>query len=129
MALQRLDVERLDFGFQVDGAPRPNLLEGLDLSIWKGAVVGEPGSEAILSFSNQGSRGWIVRGDDVVHFIGRPDERGDWTRGEVLVTTERALNARGMALDTFCSLDSRSALRETAGAAPAHEQPRAAAAA
>lgn len=117
--LSRLSVERRSFGFFVDGAPRPGLLEGLDLTVWKGIVAGDPSSEAILSFSNQGSRGWIVRGGEVVHFIGRPDASGSWVDGEVLVTTETALNERGMALGSFCSLDSPvGPLRETARSTP-----------
>jgi len=59
--LTRLFVERYGFRFRVDGERRPDLLEGLDLSIWTGTVFGEPESEVMLSFSTYVSRGWRRR--------------------------------------------------------------------
>ncbi len=103
--LTRLFVERYGFRFRVDGERRPDLLEGLDLSIWTGTVFGEPESEVMLSFSTYGSRGWLRRGGMLVHFIPLPDEGGNWAAGSVLATTEESLNRQGRRLQSFCGLD------------------------
>ena len=36
--LRKIDLNRLKFGFQVDGRPAPGLLSGLNLSVWTGTV-------------------------------------------------------------------------------------------
>lgn len=103
LELRRISVERCQFGFQVDGRPAGDLLEGLDLTVWKGSVVGLPDSDVMLSFSTHGSRGWIQTGSELVHLMPRPDASGDWGSGDVLVATERAMNAAGNALASDCS--------------------------
>ena len=43
-----------------------------DLSIWKGAILGDEDSSAFLSFSSHGCRGWIRYSnspDDIVHLV------------------------------------------------------------
>src|SRR5262245_47917678 len=47
--LKRVNLDRLGFGFQVNGQPAPGLLDGLDLSVWVGGVAGEGGSAAVVS--------------------------------------------------------------------------------
>ena len=42
--LQRVSINRCKFGFRVDDEPRPDLLDGLGLTIWSGTVVGSPNS-------------------------------------------------------------------------------------
>ncbi|MFT7677473.1 MAG: hypothetical protein ACI8QC_001451 [Planctomycetota bacterium] len=103
LELRRISVERCKFGFQVNGEPAGDLLAGLDLSVWKGSVVGLPKSDVMLSFSTHGSRGWIHMGSELVHLMPRPDASGDWGSGDVLVATERAMNAAGNALDSDCA--------------------------
>jgi hypothetical protein len=100
--LVRLDLERLKFRYYVDGAERQDLLLGTDLSVWKGAVRGEPTSHAMLSFSQLGAQGWIATGDELVHLTPRPDAAGNWWNGDVLMASERALNDAGMRLDNLC---------------------------
>ena len=102
--LRRIDHERMGFRFHVDGAPRADLLDGLDLSIWKGSIAGLPGSDAMLSFSHVGAQGWIHTGSELVHLITRPAANGDWQSGDVLVVEESELNARGMALANDCNV-------------------------
>ena len=45
LQLERIDLTRLTFGLSVDGQPAPGLLEGLELSVWRGNVVGEADSQ------------------------------------------------------------------------------------
>ncbi len=103
LELARVRHERLKFGFTVDGAPRPDLLQGLDLSIWKGGVRGEPGSEVHLSFARTGAQGWIRRGTTLVHVLPRPDANGDWSRGDALMMSEDALGRAGLFFDGTCN--------------------------
>ena len=106
--LERIDVERFGFRFQVDGAPREDLLRELDLSLWKGHVVGEPHSEVRLSFSRVGSRGWISRpasADGTVHLLPQPSANGSWEGGEVLLTSDGELARKGSTLGAFCQTE------------------------
>lgn len=103
LELDPIDLERRRFGFQVDGRERADLLSGLDLSVWKGAVAGEPGSELMLGFSSEGTRGWIRRGSELVHLVARPGAAGSWREGEVLLVTEAALNAAGLRPPLECA--------------------------
>ena len=106
--LVRLSVERRKFGFNVDGLPRPDLLDGLDLSIWRGEVAGDPHSSVMLSFSRSGCHGWIQRENSLVHLMPEADMNGDWHLGGAFFVTERSLNRAGMKLDGFCSYDQTS---------------------
>ncbi|MFT5049540.1 MAG: hypothetical protein ACI8QZ_000933 [Chlamydiales bacterium] len=103
--LTRIDVERIGLRFFADGEARPELLETLDLSLWKGTVVGDPQSEVRLSFSNYGTRGWIERAGELIHFLPRANDDGSWFGAGVLVTTERELARRGETLGTFCETE------------------------
>jgi len=102
LELTRISVDRRGFRFYVDGFPRTDLLQNLDLSLWKGTVVGDPASEVRLSFSNFGSQGWVSHGGQLVHLIARPDADGSWFAGDVLLVTERSLGERGMQLSQYC---------------------------
>lgn len=101
--LVRIRHERMKFGFVVDEIARPDLLSGLDLSLWKGTVRGVADSEVNLSFATTGPQGWVRVGGRTMHVLPRPDAAGDWTRGDALVVEETVLNARGMRLDSSCS--------------------------
>jgi len=102
LELVRISVERRAFGFRVDGRERPDLLQGLDLSLWSGVVAGERDSTVMLSFSNTGCSGWIARSGQLVHVIARPDDTGSWVDGDVLFTTEASLNRQGRRLEFGC---------------------------
>ncbi|MBL8862803.1 MAG: zinc-dependent metalloprotease [Planctomycetes bacterium] len=101
--LVRVRHERLGLAFTVDGAPRPELLRGLDLSLWKGVLVGVEGSEVRLSFARTGPAGWIRADGRLHHVLPRPDALGDWTRGDALVVEESALNRAGHRHQGGCS--------------------------
>jgi Metallo-peptidase family M12 len=103
--LRRLDLARLGFGFQVNGLPAPGLLSGLELSAWRGVVRGESGSEAVVSFSREGSFGWVASGGEIVHLLPRAGAGGDWSAYEVLLARETDLNAAGLSLGDFCGVD------------------------
>jgi hypothetical protein len=95
--LTRIRQERMKFRYYVNGSEQTNLLDGLDLSIWKGSVRGIDGSEVMLSFSHVGTQGWIQIGSELVH------AQGDWWSGDVLLVSEDALNRRGLRLDSICA--------------------------
>ena len=103
LRLERLSVARRRFGFQVDGQARADLLDALDLSVWKGEIEGEPGSVVMLGFSDYGSRGWIQRAGELVHFMPQPDASGDWRNAVVLVQTEAEMNSLGFVLEDTCA--------------------------
>ncbi len=105
LELTRIRPERLGFRYYVDGLEAGDLLGATDFSIWKGEVVGEEGSDVLLSFSHVGSHGWIDSGGERIHLSARPDAAGDWWNGDVLMVTERTLNAAGMSLDTLCGAE------------------------
>jgi len=109
LQLERIDLGRLGLGFFVDGEARPDLLEGLDLSLWKGTVVGEANSEVRLSFSSFGSRGWIKHGDELIHLSASPDEDGGWFESIVVATTESRLRRDGEVLGQFCGVETNAA--------------------
>ena len=108
--LSRQSVERLRLGFYVDGAPAGDLTEGLDLSIWRGNVSGEPGSEVYLSFSNSGCRGWIQSADELIHLMPQPDANGNWQASTAMLVSEATLQDLGNSLGGFCEYDSETPL-------------------
>ena len=56
-----------DAVLRVDGVDRPVDEVLGDLSLWRGSMRDEPGSRVFLSFSVQGSSGWIQRGDGTTY--------------------------------------------------------------
>lgn len=104
--LRRLDLERYKYGFQVNGEARTDLLEGLDLSVWVGTVVGESNSDVMLSFSTVGSRGWMKRESGLVHLMPKPGEGDDWFDTTSILITEASLIDANGALNTFCESNS-----------------------
>jgi hypothetical protein len=113
LALQRIDLDRLGFQFQVNGLDAPGLLDGLDLSVWTGDVIGKPGSEVVLSFSNHGTRGWVNSGTELVHLLPQPDAVDGWARSHSIVASDEELLALGMSVDDFCGLDTLDSARDT----------------
>lgn len=105
LSLERIDLARRKFGFFVDGQPRADLLDDLELSVWKGTVAGEADSEVLLSFSRRGTRGWIRSQGDLVHLMPTPDAAGDWEKGSTILVTEVELIQRGNSLGEFCGFD------------------------
>ena len=118
LELRRIDLARRNFGFRVDGVPAPNLLEGLDISVWTGTVRGAPGSEVVLSFSNRGTRGWVNTGAELAHLMPQPGMGGNWDESVTIVATEEALRDIGMEPRLECDLEDLPA-RADAAAKPA----------
>ncbi|MBI1382399.1 MAG: hypothetical protein GC161_15080 [Planctomycetaceae bacterium] len=106
LRLQRVDLDRLHFGWRVDGVAVPDLLAGLDLSVWTGTVEGRPGSEAMLSFSNRGARGWWSDGTSLMHLVPTAGEGGDWGRAGAWIASEAELRELGMEVRFECATDS-----------------------
>ncbi len=96
LILTQVDLDRLKFGFQVDGRPANDLLEGLDLSVWIGSIAGEPGSEAVLSFSNRGTRGWISDGEQLTHLLPQAENNESWENARTWVASEERLRQLGV---------------------------------
>lgn len=105
LELDQVDLDSLRFGFQVDGEPVPGLLEGLDLSVWTGTILGTDGSEAVVSFSNRGVRGWVTDGATLSHLLPEPGPSNDWSRSEVWLTSEQGLRELGVENDFQCGLE------------------------
>ena len=106
--LTAFDLDGLRLGFRVDGLPAPKLLDGLELSVWTGAIAGEPGSEALLALSAQGVWGWVRGAGDApeqtVHVLSRP-EGGDWSFAPVVLATEQQLAERGQQPGPLCATE------------------------
>ncbi len=81
LLLKRVDLAPLDGVVHVDGRPVPPQTARIDLSLWKGSVVGEPNSDVFLTFSTVGSRGWIRRDGGLVHLLAERSPERD--RGPV----------------------------------------------
>ncbi len=103
--LRRIDLARLGFGLRVDDAPWPDWESQLALSVWRGGVVGDPGSDVVLSFSRYGSRGWLQTRGTTHHLIAEPDRGGDWRSSTSRLRTESELRAGGRGLRDFCRYD------------------------
>ncbi|MGB0330235.1 MAG: zinc-dependent metalloprotease [Planctomycetota bacterium] len=96
LELERLNLTRRRFGVHVDGALVPDLIDGLDLSVWKGRIAGDDHSDVMLGFSNAGSRGWIRSRDGLVHLLTMPHEDGSWRAAPGVLVTEEDLNLQGL---------------------------------
>ncbi len=116
LALEKVDLDRLGFGFQVDGQPAPGLLDGLDLSVWLGKVVGDSSSEVVLSFSTRGARGWVTTAGEVTHLMPQPGFGNDWSDGYSVVAREVDLTERGLSLGDFCGAEQLDAEAQAVGA-------------
>jgi hypothetical protein len=104
LLLTRVPHELHGFNFLVDGQPAP-LLDGLDLSVWKGTVQGAPDSDVLLSFSNAGTRGWVKAGGELVHYLPQPGADGSWQHGYVIAATDEELLALGATPDFECQAE------------------------
>lgn len=102
LELERIEHERFEWGFHVDGQPRPGLLDSSSLSVWKGRLADKPGSDALLAFSHYGVHGWIDTGAELVHLVSRPAPGGDWTAADVLLVEEASLAAARAASPHDC---------------------------
>lgn len=106
LALERVDLAKLHFGIQVDGAPSPNALDDSDLSVWMGKVDGDADSDVAIAFSRFGSRGWIRSASETVHLIATPDvSRRGWSNAHTVMVSESSLEAHGRSLGDFCRID------------------------
>jgi len=115
--LERVDLERLELGFFVDGRAADGLLDGLALSVWTGTVVDARASDVVLGFSHRGVSGWIEAAGTRTHLLPRAGA-GGWAASEVLIADEEQLAARGLTLPAdYCDLD------ELAARGGAHTSP------
>jgi len=105
LELSKVNLDRLGFGYQVDGQPAPDLRDGLDLTVWMGKVAGQPQSEAVLGFSQRGTSGWVRASGELVHMLPRSGAGGDWTNPEFLLALDRDLVDMGFDLGAYCGLD------------------------
>ncbi len=96
LELERIDLERRRFGFQVDGAAAPDALDGLHVSVWKGHIAGDPFSDVMLGFSHYGSRGWIRSRDGLIHVLPTQNADGSWFGAPAILKFEADLNAAGI---------------------------------
>ncbi len=104
LELERIDVARRRFGVQVDGAPAPEILDGLSLSVWKGRITGDDNSDVLLGFSNVGSRGWIRSREGLVHLLAMPHPDGSWRAAPGVLVTELDLNLQGLFHQGACEV-------------------------
>lgn len=105
-------------GVRFDGPADPSL------SLWSGRILGMPGSEAFLSFSRHGCRGWFGVPGRLLHLLPEVGPRGDWSRATARIVTEDLVAASGGRPELTCrTLDphqtSSPARRTPGSAAPA----------
>jgi hypothetical protein len=111
VALTRVRHETMGFAYHVDGVAAPGLLDGADLTVWTGSMIGAPQSEVLLSFSHFGSRGWIHAGGELVHFLPQTDASGSFADGPVFLASEAELRALGAAPNFDCRSETLQGLR------------------
>jgi hypothetical protein len=100
--LRRIDLNRMKFGFQVDGTPAPGLLESIEISVWTGTVAGQPDSDVLISFSNVGVRGWVNDGTELVHVMPQPDAANGWDDSYSILARNEDLLQLGMEMQEAC---------------------------
>jgi hypothetical protein len=96
-----VELERLtlpEIGFRVDGRDAPHLLDGLDLSVWLGAIPGEEDSQVAFSASQAGLHGWVLRGGEAFHWMSDGADN-------VWLAAENELEALGMTRQGSCLAD------------------------
>src|SRR5688572_675793 len=96
LELERLDAQRAAHGIRVDGALAPGLLDGLDLSVWRGNVAGADASEVALAFSQEGAFGWVLVRGELHHLMSRG-------ASEVWMLSERRLIELGGQRSARCA--------------------------
>ena len=102
LELERIDIERRRFGFQVNGVPAPDLLDGTAVSVWKGQIAGDPFSDVMLGFSNYGVRGWLRTRQGLLHVMPTEAADGGWFAAPSVLQYEDALNAAGISHQADC---------------------------
>jgi hypothetical protein len=88
----------------VDGELQPTGVAGAT-SLWVGTVAGEADSEVFLALSTSGSRGWLRRGAELLHFLARPRNDGAWSGASVLLVRDAALRTRDLGPGFVCASD------------------------
>ena len=118
LQLTRVDVARRGFRFYVDDVEQSGMLDGLDLTVWRGSVVGIPDSTVQLGISHVGVRGFIQASGALFHLIARPDAGGDWYASDVVCVEENELLRTGAALQFQCEQEQVSPTPTSARAWP-----------
>ncbi len=111
MAPATLDLERIAVApdgtaIYVDGEHVGSDTSHLNLSLWKGSVRGERGSDVFLSFSSFGSRGWISRGNETIHLAVQPDAVAGWAKSTNSFVRQSMLTELGVGPELACHSDS-----------------------
>lgn len=101
--LERIDLARRRFGFQIDGVPAPAALDDLSLSVWKGTIAGDPLSDVYLGFSKYGCHGWIKSRDGLVHLLPSEVTKGHWLGAPAVFVLERDLAGQGFSSHGGCA--------------------------
>lgn len=107
LELTRVPVQTRDAQLFVDGQARaagPQALDH-DLTIWKGRALGQPDSDALLSFSQHGSRGWVRVEGALQHLVAEADPALGWQRPLHRWISEAQLLASGARPDWHCASD------------------------
>ena len=86
-----LELERANFNFDglgvhVDGQPAE--WDAGDLTLWRGAVAGDPFSDVFLGFSSLGSYGWVATGGETFHVSAFAGAGNDWSAPGCRMWTE-----------------------------------------
>ena len=105
LRLDRVSLEDMQFGFHVNGQPAPGLMAGLDISVWKGEVVGDPGSDVFISFSKVGTRGWVDYGHKRYHLMPQPGDGLNWYDGYSVIVENEKLASLGVDLGMSCGFE------------------------
>ncbi|MEM8711391.1 MAG: M12 family metallo-peptidase, partial [Planctomycetota bacterium] len=93
-----LDLERIDFDFSSIGVHvngQRSLWNSGDLTVWKGAVHGDPFSHVTVGFSSLGSYGWISTAGETWHLASYPDPVLGWDQPGSRIWAESASAAAG----------------------------------
>ncbi|MEZ6015124.1 MAG: M12 family metallo-peptidase [Planctomycetota bacterium] len=77
LTLQRIEFDFEKVGVQVDGKPMA-AWDARDLSVWRGAVLGEAGSEVHLGLATAGSYGWVRSNGEVWQLSSFAPAGGSW---------------------------------------------------
>ncbi len=77
LELERVDFDFSSIGVHVDGQPAD--WNSGDLTLWRGAVAGDPFSDVFIGFSSLGTYGWIATEGQTWHVSAFSGAGNDWS--------------------------------------------------
>ncbi|MCZ6599056.1 MAG: M12 family metallo-peptidase [Planctomycetota bacterium] len=93
-----------DTVIHVNGAPT-DMKPDARVSLWRAAILGQPGSSGFFGFSPRGSRGWIRGDGELHHLVAYAGEGGDWSASRSRLVSQEWILDQGYGPTLECEVD------------------------